>query len=458
MLRSMSWWDSLSGRFLLVGGTVLALVMMLTGYFVSALVTSGVVHDKAASTAILMQAMISDVVSELAGEQRLSPSAVHRLDEIFDDPGFLRNYPFVEIWKPDGEIAYSNSEDLIGSRFRTPPGLLRALAGEIAAEYTDPLAAEHTTRGIKDRFLEIYSPLRDRHGTIIAVIETHEIEQDLEKKLHQLVLTTWSIVAGGTLLLMACLWTVVNRAERTISRQASDLRQRVIETERVSEQNRLLKLRGQRASARVSDINEKFLKGLGADLHDGPAQMLSFAMLQLGHTAGIPEGPERDVAQKTLATTLQQALAEIRTISKGLILPDIENRPLNEVIMSAVKTHEARTGTSVDVSVQTFNGVPQNAVATCVYRFVQEGLTNAYRHASAQEQCVSCNVCGTDLVVTVSNAGPQPNLAGAETGMGLFGLRGRVESLGGTLWFGAGPNGGARLQMTLELDGKSLVD
>ncbi|TIR45109.1 MAG: sensor histidine kinase, partial [Mesorhizobium sp.] len=44
-------------------------------------------------------------------------------------------------------------------------------------------------------------------------------------------------------------------------------------------QNRMLRLRVQRASQRATALNERYLRRIGADLHDGPAQLVALAAL-----------------------------------------------------------------------------------------------------------------------------------------------------------------------------------
>jgi signal transduction histidine kinase len=95
------------------------------------------------------------------------------------------------------------------------------------------------------------------------------------------------------------------------------------------------------------------------------------------------------------------------------------------------------------------------AVKICVGRVVQEGLTNASRHAGGAGQQVIVEQQGDDLTVTVRDRGP--GLKGADQadiyGLGLAGLAGRVESLGGQLVLRNRRDGvqGAELVMTIDV-------
>jgi signal transduction histidine kinase len=73
-------------------------------------------------------------------------------------------------------------------------------------------------------------------------------------------------------------------------------------------------------------------------------------------------------------------------------------------------------------------------VKICAYRVIQEALTNAFRHGSPTGQAVTAQVVGERLVIRVTNrARKGGNNESHEPGLGLRGMRFRVESLGGTL-------------------------
>ena len=84
----------------------------------------------------------------------------------------------------------------------------------------------------------------------------------------------------------------------------------------------------------------------------------------------------------------------------------------------------------------------------CLYRFVQEGLNNAFRHAGGRGQTLRAEIVDGLLEVEVSDKGlgyaVTPQLW-SNSGLGLVGLKDRVSSLGGTLELRALPEGGRAL-------------
>jgi signal transduction histidine kinase len=130
------------------------------------------------------------------------------------------------------------------------------------------------------------------------------------------------------------------------------------------------------------------------------------------------------------------------------------------VVKSVIEAHMARTGTEVQLTEAEVPGLSA-AAKICLYRFVQEGLNNAWRYAEGQGQRVAMEVAGARLTVVVSDEGPgYPAVAqpmAEDGGMGLAGLRDRVESLGGTLETGnraaqPGRPAGAEMRMVLDVE------
>jgi signal transduction histidine kinase len=130
-------------------------------------------------------------------------------------------------------------------------------------------------------------------------------------------------------------------------------------------------------------------------------------------------------------------------------LPQLEKLGLRDLVRSAVAAHEQRTNTVVELSLPESSPELSHPEKICVYRFVQEGLANAFRHAGGIGQRVAAEVHGKTVRVVVEDAGPGFDVAAAPAeGLGLAGLRERVESLGGAFEVTSGESG-TRLAMSL---------
>jgi signal transduction histidine kinase len=83
---------------------------------------------------------------------------------------------------------------------------------------------------------------------------------------------------------------------------------------------------------------------------------------------------------------------------------------------------------------------------------VQEGLTNALKHAGAARASVRIRYSDTQVELEVADDGHGRNGAAGASGHGLVGLRERVALYGGTLESGPAHEGGWRLSATLPLE------
>jgi signal transduction histidine kinase len=154
---------------------------------------------------------------------------------------------------------------------------------------------------------------------------------------------------------------------------------------------------------------------------------------------------------EAIRASLEDALYEIRSICRGLILPHIESSEVAELIRHAAHAHEQRTGTSVRLDLASEPTPISASAKICLYRFVQEALTNAYRHAGGAGQAIRTALETGRILVEVSDSGPgfDPERVRRDA-LGLAGLRQRVKSLGGS--FAVETSGrGTTLRVVLDL-------
>jgi signal transduction histidine kinase len=202
-----------------------------------------------------------------------------------------------------------------------------------------------------------------------------------------------------------------------------------------------LNQRVKRAAANSTEVNERFLRRTSAELHDGPIQELGLAMLRLDRLIEQSEtsrsqDPGSDWATLLLEIqkSLERSLQEIRNISKGLGVPQLEKLSLPEILQRVVNSHERRTGTQVMLEHHELPEQVSLPVKITLFRFVQEALNNAFHHAQGKGQRVLVTNENGSLQVAVADEGPgfDPNQPiDWDEHLGLAGMRERVESLGG---------------------------
>jgi signal transduction histidine kinase len=158
-----------------------------------------------------------------------------------------------------------------------------------------------------------------------------------------------------------------------------------------------------------------------------------------------------------LRSTLQESMTELRYISRGLALPDLKELTLIEIIDRVISEHQRRTNTSIDLDFspdrESLAVSASMSVNLTLYRTIQEGLMNAYRHAEGKGQYVRVERRNGEILVTVSDSGPGFSLDEIQKRerLGLHGLRERIESLGGVFDLASKPGQGTVITCSIPL-------
>lgn len=445
-------------RFALVGGLVSIFSMALLGSFVSSRIETGVVRNSAISAAVYMESFIAPLSQELSARNELSQNSRERLAAMLENGTVAERILSVKIWKEGGYIAYASDPDLIGKRFEPTGSLIEAWKGHLVADFDELDDAESEAERVSGvPLVEVYNPIHSiETGDIIAVAEFYQNATELEADLKRSRLTGWAVVAGIASLTFLALFGIVRAGSQTIQRQHHELRRRIREITDVSHQNDQLRQRIQGASERAAALNEQMLRRIGAELHDGPAQALALANLRIGSVKGGTD----DTEVEEIRVALEAALADIRGLARGLVLPELEGLSVSEVIRRAVDAHASRSQSEVDLQADGRAAGSRRASLPhliCIYRFVQEGLMNAWRHAGGKGQRVTWNMDGDVLEVAVSDDGDgfEPEAASGTGRIGLAGLRERVQSAGGEFCLASRTGKGTRLRMRLRIPGGS---
>jgi signal transduction histidine kinase len=409
-----------------------------------------------------MESFIAPLSQELVAQDDLSPESRDRLTATLEQGAVAERILSVKIWKEGGYLAYASDPDLIGQRFEPTSSLIEAWSGRMISDFDDLDHAESEgERASGVPLVEVYNPIHSiKTGEIIAVAEFYQNAHELQNDLRSSRLSAWAVVAAVASLTFLTLFGIVRAGSQTIQRQHGELRDRIDEVTRVSNQNDLLRQRIQGASERAAALNEQLLRRIGAELHDGPAQALALANLRIASLNGGSPSTDRDNEVREIHNALESALTDIRGLARGLVLPELEGLSIPQVIHRAADAHAARSQTDValegrdEIGLERAVGLPH---LICIYRFVQEGLTNAWRHAAGNGQIVTWNQDGDDLLVTVCDEGPgfEPEKALGRGRLGLEGLRERVQSAGGEFHVHSRSGHGTCLTMRLPLPGAS---
>lgn len=445
-------------RFAIAGSLVTLVGMVVIGNLVSSSIETGVVRNSAISSAVYMESVIAPMSQELAGAERLSAETVTRMDTLLQQPPLADRVISVKIWRPGGLLAFSSDADLIGQTFPPSDDLKAAWQGGLIASFDDledPESEREQQAGVA--LLEVYNPIHSIiTGEIIAVAEFYLDATELEADLRAAHLRAWAVVALVTGTTFLALFGIVRAGSRTIEDQTRRLTLQLAELARISAQNEALRTRVQVASQGVSETNERYMRRVSAELHDGPAQALALASLRLDalmRRAGVASD---DPEAQMLRGCLDEALRDVRDLCSGLALPELNGCSVADALDVAIRAHERRSGAKVE---RRFSGMDLLArpvphpFLICIYRFVQEGLMNAFRHAPGARVRVGAEQGTSGIVIAVEDDGPGFDPAARTvSGLGLPGLRERIESIGGSFEVESRPRAGTRLSMTLPVE------
>ena len=220
--------------------------------------------------------------------------------------------------------------------------------------------------------------------------------------------------------------------------------------------------RGERAAAereRLAHQEEQAIAAerlrLAQDLHDSVAHAIVTINVQSGVAAHLLD---RDPSQakgalEAIRAASGRALDELGAILGVLRDPDADapRAPVSTLADVVSLVERARAdGLRVTADVRgPVDSVPMS-VSSAAFRVVQEALTNVRRHAGSEATATLDVVIGDHGTVTVSvrDDGQGPQTDGSSTGLGLVGMRERVESTGGLLRTGPRRDGGFEVVAT----------
>ena len=228
--------------------------------------------------------------------------------------------------------------------------------------------------------------------------------------------------------------------ERAEQAEAAELRAAVAERERD-------------AAARVAVAEER--ARIARELHDIVAHSVSVMVLQVGAVRhNLPEGQAADgEALKGVERAGRTALAEMRRLLSAMRTEGDEAELVPQPGLDGLDSlleEVGRAGLPVELRIEGDASPLPRAIELSAYRIVQEGLTNALKHAGATKADVVVRYEPHALQLEVRDDG-LGNTTSDGLGHGLVGIRERVKIYGGEMSAGAANGGGFVLSTRLPL-------
>ncbi len=215
-----------------------------------------------------------------------------------------------------------------------------------------------------------------------------------------------------------------------------------------------------RLSNRLINIQESERSRLARDLHDDTGQALTALKMSLEITRDeLSDVPDHASDRLNDAVAMaDDTLEKLRSISHSLRPPALDAIGLNAALEGLCRSFTQRTQLPVSYDGMDTTGI-SNPIDICLYRILQEGLTNCAKHGQASHVEVSLKRNGEAVQLSIQDNGLGFDLAETlsdqnETGIGLIDMQERLESLNGRMNVHSKPGAGARLVATIPLEEK----
>ncbi|HKW97367.1 MAG TPA: ATP-binding protein [Bryobacteraceae bacterium] len=280
-------------------------------------------------------------------------------------------------------------------------------------------------------------------GNIAAENENTQRSKDkLFRDLRQMI--TASLLLG-VLIVAGCILRVSQLERRT------ELQHR--KTEEAEQALRLL-------SHRLVKAQEEERRSLSRELHDEVGQILTALRMEVGsleqlRTENGQAFQEHVEDAKQLA---EQSLRAVRDMAMGLRPSMLDDLGLGPAVEWQARDFARRVGVPVSVEIDGDLKQISDAQRTCVYRVVQEALTNCARHAQAKNIRITLHGSEESLTLSVEDDGiGMASEIPERAGIGLVGIEERVRELGGTIHIQSQPARGTMLRIKIPLNAEVAV-
>jgi signal transduction histidine kinase len=227
-----------------------------------------------------------------------------------------------------------------------------------------------------------------------------------------------------------------------LERRHDEQRKRIEETE-----NNLRRL-----SRRLVQAHEIERKSLSRELHDEVGQMLTALGIVLGNLESVRISDTaafrtRVEDAKRLNT---EAMRVLRDLAMGLRPSMLDDLGLGPALEWQGREFSRHTGVPTVVQVDGVVDDLPEAHRTCIYRVVQEALTNCAKHAQAKNVTVSVRggTGAVELMIQDDGVGFVPGVS-SRSGLGLLGIKERVQELDGTVDIISAPRRGTTVRVSI---------
>src|SRR3984885_7441798 len=305
------------------------------------------------------------------------------------------------------------------------------------------LTTSRTRQGEQTLFSELENQpekVLDLAGRIDALNQASLARQEQESEAQQTKLRQIAIAATLMLLLLECGIAIFSTAY-------------MYRLDKVSEAERKRAEKAEQELRRLSNqlvrVQEEERKTISRELHDEVGQLLTGLRMELGTLSHYEPDEEFRKRLESVKGLAEESLRSVRNLAL-LVRPSmLDDLGLEPALHWQAKEFSRRCGIPVSVNIEgKLDNLPE-ALRLCLYRAIQEAMTNCGKHADASRVTVVVKQDAARVIASVQDDGRGFDALLQTPGLGLMGMTERVRALQGRMSVASEPGRGTLISLEL---------
>ena len=242
--------------------------------------------------------------------------------------------------------------------------------------------------------------------------------------------------------------TTTFRGEILVTAVFRDLSERQRAEHELIETNRQLHA----LSAAQQNVREEERLRISRELHDELGQSLTGIRMEVSWLGSRLQAAQPELEKKvgSIKKLIDGSISAVRRISSELRPLVLDDLGFSAAANWYVAQFSERTGVSVNLSLPEQDPENGSTTATTLFRILQESLTNIARHAKAGNVDVRLILSENHWLLSIQDDGTGfDDLVGKSTGIGLIGMKERVQILGGAFNLTTAPGEGTLVEVRI---------
>jgi PAS domain S-box-containing protein len=204
-------------------------------------------------------------------------------------------------------------------------------------------------------------------------------------------------------------------------------------------------------SGRLIEAQEQERRRIARELHDDISQKLVLLSIELQQFAGsLPDSPARLRNQiEPMMKRISEISSDTHALSHRLHSSKLETLGLVAAMRGFCRELAEQRDVKIDFTHSEVPDILPPHVSLCLFRVLQEGLSNAVKHSGVRRFNVQLEGVLHQLQLTIRDAGAgfDPCMAIHNDGLGLISMRERISNLKGTISIVSKPHGGTEIRV-----------